>query len=434
MAGRKKDESIYLKAAIDNGNSEFDGIINGELVQQPNVNISLHSNPWKDEINVSEFVENLFNRLVVTIASPAINKGGLYSVGKKAYESGNFNAMNFEFADKTEDEVGIINILAFTAAKAVKDYFKKAKELPKTALNVKVDMVASLPVQQHNEKSMNAFTDLFLLRERKHIVHVYIGQVPVAVELEYEFVRVLPEAVSAVFSLIYTHDGKDLSYREGDFYIPFEESYLDRINQERTDEGEEVLDEIDGRFFENLRIAHLDIGSGTTEIPVTIGVKPVEEFKTGIKNGVGHAMERALLNFREVTGIDSFEIHDLSDVFKGKKEYKKYRQKAKNSFEQPAMDESKKILKRLNQEQQRDRYQSDVLVVYGGGSILLRPYIHDELIKVYEEDNEMYVFYVPEKYAVTLNVYGLDCFLRHPAFAYLKEQYMGQKETELVKE
>ena len=66
---------MNLKIANDNGNSEHDLIIDGKLVQQPNVFAKIMRVPNLDDVNKEYVLKNLHDNLLVSI------EGGLYYIG-----------------------------------------------------------------------------------------------------------------------------------------------------------------------------------------------------------------------------------------------------------------------------------------------------------------------------------------------------------------
>ena len=69
---------MNLKIANDNGNSEHDLIIDGKLVQQPNVFAKIMRVPNLDDVNKEYVLKNLHDNLLVSI------EGGLYYIGQRA--------------------------------------------------------------------------------------------------------------------------------------------------------------------------------------------------------------------------------------------------------------------------------------------------------------------------------------------------------------
>jgi len=68
----------------------------------------------------------------------------------------------------------------------------------------------------------------------------------------------------------------------------------------------------------------------------------------------------------------------------------------------------------------QDINEVDVIAVYGGGSILMKPYLASKLEALCTE-REIKLLYAPEKYATILNAAGLDIFVRGNIFKALKK-------------
>lgn len=66
----------------------------------------------------------------------------------------------------------------------------------------------------------------------------------------------------------------------------------------------------------------------------------------------------------------------------------------------------------------------DIIVVYGGGSILMKDKLYPKL-KELADRLRIQLLYVPKEYAITLNAEGLDFFVKSPIYAALKEANMN---------
>ena len=73
---------MNLKVANDNGNSEQDMVINGNLIRQPNVFAKVASLPNMDDVKEEFVLKNIHNNLIVAV------EGGLYYIGDYALKSG----------------------------------------------------------------------------------------------------------------------------------------------------------------------------------------------------------------------------------------------------------------------------------------------------------------------------------------------------------
>jgi plasmid segregation protein ParM len=394
----------------DNGNSEHDILIagalaDGMLIQSPNVNCQVDSIPWSEGLSPESFIPNLQDQLVVTIASPTVN--GMYYVGQFALDSGEVvNNMQVGIDYKHEVDLPVINTLAHIAAKAVQDYYVSKKKVP-TAIDVEVDMTTCLPVIQFTQEAAQAFETRF--NQGIHTVLVHLGRTTVNVKIEFSFVKVIPEATPVIFTL----QSDDYTGRE-----LMKEFVKENYDPEQfIDDGSEP-----DVYFEDKRILHCDIGDGTTEYPVTEGEQFLRQFMLGSNHGAGHAIEEALNDFNRLIHIPDSPRQFLSDVVKNPNH--KYYKRAMQVLQRPLHSQAQQIAKNILKQLSKTRNEIDIICVYGGGSILMRPYLYDALKKICSE-REIKLFYVPQQHAVTLGVLGLYSFTEGPIFKALKERANG---------
>ncbi|GIQ62035.1 hypothetical protein PACILC2_06030 [Paenibacillus cisolokensis] len=123
-------QKYHFLVGNDNGNSEHDLIIDGKLIQQPNVNCRVDQLPWSDEQSPESFIKNLQDQLIVTIDSPSA-RPGMYYVGKFALESGEIiDNLHVGIDQKCDAELPVVNTLAQIAAVAVQRAYEEEKASP----------------------------------------------------------------------------------------------------------------------------------------------------------------------------------------------------------------------------------------------------------------------------------------------------------------
>ncbi|MBK5242798.1 MAG: hypothetical protein JJD95_16520, partial [Clostridium sp.] len=231
--------------------------------------------------------------------------------------------------------------------------------------------------------------------EKTHMVTVHIGNKDARVLVEFVFVKTIPEAVTATFAL--KEATKEL-------FEEHNKKYNDGLSKE---------------FFESAKVLHLAIGEGTTEYPITNGIKFNPEFIKGTNNGVGHAIDKVLEEFKTTKGLSKFTRQDYSDVIKNKNH--KFHDYALEIIEQYIEEEAEEILFHAKQEIQKANNDINVVCVYGGGSILMRKSLEKEL-RIFCDRAEIKLFYVPKKYAINLECEGLYNFTDSKIFSTLKNQ------------
>jgi len=383
----------------DNGNSEQDIIIDGQLIRQPNVNCPVDALPWNEEVVPESLISNLHDQLIVTVDSPAA-RPGMYYIGQFALKSGEIlDNMQVGIDVKSDVDLPIINTLAHISGYAVQKAYQEKNEIPET-IRVTVDMTTALPVTQHSEESAAKFEKRFM--EGNHKVTVHLGKRRVAVEVTFDFVKVIPEATPVTFSIQRDIEGK---VRQGDIFKEFAETYQ--------------LGEIDGNYFKDKKILHTDIGDGTTEYPVTEGNQFLRQFVAGSNHGAGHAIEEALDAFNRLIHLPDSPRQFFSDVVR--QPTHKYHERALKTLRLPLENQAKQIIRNVRNQLTKTRNEIDVILVYGGGSILMKDVLHPMLVELCEE-REIQLLYVPTQYAVTLNAEGLYVFTVSKIFTALKSK------------
>lgn len=400
---------FFFKVGGDCGNSEYDIYINKTLIKQPNVNVEVDVLNAYDDQGSEAILSDIMNKIVVSIDSNSCSSG-TYLIGNSALKSGEvLNNFQVGLDKKSSSELPIINTLGLIACYSVKEYFEQNQEIPKK-ISVNVDMTTSLPIGEYFENDNNKRNFKNKFEEEIHYVTVHLGKQRVRVEIDFEYVKVVPEATPVVFSLI---EDKDGNVREGEFFKEFlkENSHFDKIS---------------GDFFSNKRILHLDVGDGTTEVPITEGISPLPQFSQGYHYGVGHAIENSLEKYAQLVNLPSVQRQELSDVLKNPKH--KYYNRAIKAIVPHLKVQGREILKKVKQQITRANNEVDILVVYGGGSILLRKVIEPSL-KLLCKEREIDLFYVSSEYAVTMNAEGLSNFVNGAIFEHLKEKETSKKEV-----
>jgi len=384
----------------DNGNSEHDMIVDGRLIQQPNVNCTVDSLPWSEEQSPEGFIKNLQEQLVVTIDSPA-TRPGMYYIGKFALESGEIlDNLQIGIDLKSEMDLPVINTLAQISAVAVQKAYEEEKKVPEQ-ITIEVDMATALPVTQHTDENAARFEKRFM--SGTHHVTVHLGIHRVAVKIVFAFAKVVPEATPVIFTLQKDSEG---NWREGDIFDQFIEMYG-------------IEKKFNGSFFKDKRILHVDIGDGSTEYPITEGNKFLRQFVHGSHHGIGYAIEDALDDFNRQIHLPDSPRQFFSDVIKNPKH--KYYARALKTLKRPLETQARQIIQNVKRQLTKARNEIDVICVYGGGSIIMES-ILNPLLKELCDEREMKLFYVPEQYAVKLNAMGLDAFVRGKIYEVLKNK------------
>lgn len=402
-----KKFEIKLKVGNDNGNSEQDIIINGVQLQQADVYGRVIGRLNLEELDQDDFIENLENNLVIGIAGSKYVNTGEYYVGNYTLKSG-ATVRNTEVGagnNKTDSEVVYLNTIGQIAAYAVKKAHKGDKTI--SDIEVNVDMTTALPITQYDKREAERFANKFM--DVEHRLTVKTPQKDYYVNLKFNFVKVIPEGVTTTFALI---GGVDEIYK----------TYNQKVRENLTKVSKDSLymEELNTAYFtkEQRRILHISIGESTTEYPITNGIAFDPNFVQGSNNGNGHAIKKALPLFNSEFRC-SYSRQMYSDVVKSSGH--KFHQDTLNYLIGPLEDEAQEIYRRAVDELERSNNEVDVIMVYGGGSILMREFLEPKLEAVARQIRSK-LLYVDKEYAVTLESKGLYNFTGSALFKALKEK------------
>lgn len=391
--------SFNFKVGDDNGNSEHDIYINGEVIKQPNVFAKMRILPTNlEEINPEFIIKNIASNLLITIDSPSC-KPGIYFIGQYALTSGN-PISNIEVGvdnNKLDSDIVIVNTVGQIAGYAVQKAYEKLKgKIEDTDIICNVDMTTALPIKQYSREKALQFANKFTCG--KHKVTVHVSTQRINVEVKFKFVKVIPEGVTAVHAL------QNITEAEKDIFEDFNKKYKKQIS--------------DGSYFKNKKILHIAIGEGTTEYPVTDDIKFNPNFIYGSNNGVGHAIDNALPEFMDSNGLLNYTRQNYSEVLRN--EEHKYHDSAKEIIAGYLDNQAEEILHNAKNQVQRANNDIDIIAVYGGGSIPMKNTLYDKLDAMCEK-SKIELFYVPEKYAVILEALGMYYFTKGDIFTKLKQ-------------
>lgn len=371
---------LNLKVANDIGNSETKMILNDELIKQPSVIKKLLMKPNVMETDTEKNVTNLLDELVVNITSQGIKRDGLYFVGNRAnITTDQVENINIKLGNKHKHHIPVIMTLSMIAAYAIQSAYKENNKLP-TTLSLNMMMTSAIPSSDYDIDKAKQLENRFLNDE--HIVIVYVGDKAVTVNLTFEQVKVTQEGVPALYALLESDKG-----------------ILNNYNKE-------YKKEVTPKEFKDKKILHVDIGDGTTEYIYTKGLNPIKDACSGERRGVGHATEEATkllkdevgghldINRQQFISIQRDSTHNLHEL-------------ANQFMKEARYLQTQKIIEDVQEKYMTNAAGNvDVIAVYGGGSIQFKNDLYEELL---DFANEVHceVLWIPENYAVDMNVNGM---------------------------
>lgn len=365
--------------ANDIGNSETKMIVNDTLIKQPSVVKRLLSKPNVMETNVEKNIANLLDELIVHVTSNAIKRSGLYFIGKRAnITADKVENMNIKLGNKSKHDIPVLMTLSMLAARSVQLAYQENQELP-SSISVDVSMTTAIPASEYSADQARYLEGRFTSND--HVVIVYVGETPVTVTLHFQTVKVTQEGIPALYAL------------------------LERDNEILKNYNEHYKKQAVPKDFANKRILHVDIGDGTTEYIYTVGMNPVTDVCSGEKRGVGHATEEATqLLKEEVGGFLNLNRQQFMNIFLDPSHH--LHDLAVRFMQEARYSQAQRILEDIQEKYSDIAGNVDVIAVYGGGSIQFKEELYEDLLD-FANNVHCEVLWIPEKYAVDMNVNGL---------------------------
>ena len=263
-------------------------------------------------------------------------------------------------------------------------------------------MTGSLPINQYNSTIAEVFAKKFT--DEIHILNVEIPRKSVKVEIEFEFVKILQEGVSTTFAL-----------------ETLEDKVFNEFNNKYDEKVEVYNIKLSKDYFKSAerRILHIAIGEGTTEYPLTTGKKFDPNFIYGSNNGVGHGIDDSLDEFKEEIGVSTYSRQKFSEIIR--EESHKYHLLAKEILDFHLEKQSAEILKNTKREIERANNEVDMILVYGGGSILMRNTLEKKLEDICNRA-KINLLYLDKPFAITIECKGLYAFTNSKIFEVIKKR------------
>ncbi|KYG33072.1 ParM/StbA family protein [Priestia endophytica] len=391
---------MKLILANDIGNDKMKILEPGmkEVVKVPSAYKRINRKPSVHENDVKKNVTNLIDQLLVHISSSSIRRDGLYMIGERAIQTTEgVSNMDIAVHEKHSSDLPLINTLGYAAARVVQKHYEEKGELPQS-LKAEVGMSSAIPASQHNVETAKQLEERFM--ETSHVVIVYVGQEQVTVELNFSQLKVTKEGIPALYAIFEAPN---------DMFKEFSKEY--------------GLKKVDGSYFMNSKIMHIDIGSGTTEYIYSVGVNPQPEQCTGERRGVGHAVEEAIQLMKEERKGLNINRQQFAKYIERPDEYPKDHNLAVHFLREARINQVDFILEDVERKYTTTlSSEPEYLACYGGGSIEFKEDMY-KYLKEFADSVDAKVLWIPEQYAVDMNVKGLDILNRNMLFT---EEY---KET-----
>lgn len=372
---------MKMIVANDIGNSETKMVVNGgKIFKQPSIIKRLLKDPDVIETDEKKAVANLLDELVVNIKSRSVKRIGTYAIGKKANQTnGTLQNINIHKGKKHQQDIPVFMTLSLIAGRAIQLYFEENQALPDD-LDLNVKMSTAIPASDYNRDNALFLEERFMKDEP--VLIVFVGDKQVRVNIKFDRVIVTQEGTPAIYAIASGHE---------EMFRHYKERYGNVLSLKE---------------FRHKKIFHDDIGDGTTEYIYTIGPNPQLDACSGERQGVGHATEQALKMFLDQQSV-TFQINrqQFMDILRD----------PGHTFHEEAqacMDEAKLAQVDQIRDSTEVKYTDktlgnvDIFCVYGGGSIQFKDPLYEEMAELAESVNAK-LLWIPEEYAVDLNVLGL---------------------------
>ncbi|EOO35302.1 hypothetical protein IIU_02247 [Bacillus cereus VD133] len=254
--------SILLKAGADAGNNGLKLMVKG---QDPIFIPSIYSlyigepTGLLDEVDVS--LSELENHIDVTISSPSLMLNNVrYIVGEKVIQDQLKGTEVEKKSNKSTDELMVITILSGLAVSAM-------RQSPTSShINIRYDLSVALPMQLITQE-IAAENAKRYMGNHKVIFHYPNGR-DVTINVSIEYCKCLPEGASGTWGIVYDEEGNVVKHK-----IECEQNQVSEID------------------FVDKTLLSFDIGAGTTEEVVSLGVN----FRPQLSKGLSYGVKETLL-------------------------------------------------------------------------------------------------------------------------------------------
>ena len=391
-----------FRVANDPGNSEHDILIDGVMYRSPNLMVR-GFNPTIEHDDQDAFIQNLEKKLYCSMISkncPASD----YAVGQAAIDSGKptiniqIGARNAKF----DSEIPFISTNALIAAHAIKKAHNEANT--DDEIEVIAEMVIGIPATQFTIKKGFEYSEKFM--NDQPVVNVKTPKRDIKVTIKYEFVLTLSEGAEI-------------------------ERFLTGINPKNEPE---LFKKLFGECFDlyeiaslsssdikNATVINVSIGEGTTErVPCkNMNIDYTNIADRGSMNGLGRAIDRILEPLKKERQLSKFTRQDVSNAIQNPNS--KNHEASLRFLSSELETEARTIYDLLVQDVDSMNNEVDYIIIYGGGSVLMKEHLYEDLVKL-GKDIGFKVLYVHEDYSQIIEVLGFQAFLDSKEYKELKKR------------
>ncbi|QHZ54174.1 ParM/StbA family protein [Paenibacillus larvae] len=331
-------------------------------------------------------LEELHNNIDITLFSEATKllNGQRIIVGKKVLEDQMRPVEMESKSDKSTDEIPVVLILSGLAVDAIQ------RNPDKTEINIEYDLATSLPVSTITlEKANNHSKRL----TGNHKVTFHLPDKEVTINIRIVFATTLPEGAAGAWGFVFNKDGKE---------------------KERKIE---VNNKIEKVKFTERKMLSFDIGGGTTERAITVGVSFKPRLSDGLTYGVKDTVLETLKVWNRLNPTRTIDgLSDFDDIYQNS-EHPRHNE-VYNFFKPGLLQLSDKLAQEIINKIDEVK-DIDFIYIYGGGSIIIRSLLKERL----EAKGRLEKVVFAED-PVFVNADGLFVYCCSPRFEQKKEEFL----------
>lgn len=401
-----------LIAGLDVGNGYFKGRMAAPGDKPANVDmpsavrkVTVSHNVEVQPDDVAAEIENLYNRLDASFASPLIETTKRHLFGKRGVEFKNGFLLEFKVDanhdSKADNELTFLLALGSVAAKALQDYYRANGVLPgrDDVLSVAVCAALALPITEY-QQYRREFRGKFM--GSSHVVTIHNFLDPIVVQIRFTDVQVVAEGEAAQLAI---QEGGTVLMTSMMNDLRKMESVTPGITERLADVSPEDL-------LGAERSVSVDIGEGTVNFPVMGANHLDNDLSDTMNRGYGIVLNEALARIqRRHLGIGSrkalTEYLNAGPKPSNRKMYELIQSIVDEHLDGFASDVAEQFADVMS----NVGVITDVVYVYGGGATALRPVLYPALLKTYDKfggiDMAPPILYLDSRWSRNLNRNGL---------------------------
>ena len=398
--------ALKVQVVNDLGNGYVKAVINGQFVKFPSVVVKQREQDMFDPIKFKNKTDeehylqflNLLQNLDVTIQSPTVKNTDRLFVGESAVRS-HLPITSFDVNDlagKSETDLALQITLSMISCYVLSELYDTKIGL-KSEYDADVVMMTALPiVEGKRNQTIDRYRERYLKQD--HIITFKNFDSLVSVKLHFTDVQVSLEGESAQYALMLASGG-----------------LKDAINADFTKHYPNLTGDVTIKTLLSAEnTMGIDIGEGTTDLPVFNDSKLNAQASSSLNLGYGNALEEALsdlktrmVNFNSRAELQSFIDQKTTGLIKRRQST------AREAVSLQMEDLAQQITSSVSQTLRHNASGVDLVFVYGGGASPLEPYLRYRL----QEKTKAFVptgipvIFIDAKYAQYLNEMGLKLML-----------------------